>query len=172
MTDADDRGDGSTHHDSADGPHRDTADDPRDEAWRAMVRAHARIVRELAQNLETSGKVSLGTYEVLSQIAEAGGRLRLRDLVERVVLSQPGLSRKVTRLSEQGLVDREPDPHDGRGVLVTLTDQGRNAVESAQALHRAGIEREFTAHIDEDEARLLVRIFDRLAEPNGAAGPG
>ena len=139
---------------------------PRAEAWPAMVRAHARIVGQLARELEDAGKVSLGTYEVLDQLDRSGGRLRLRDLVERVVLSQPGLSRKVTRLSEQGLVDREPDPRDGRGVLVTLTESGRTAVESAQALHRAGIEREFTAHIDEDEARLLIRIFDRLADPD------
>lgn len=143
---------------------------PRAEAWPAMVRAHARIVGQLARDLEDAGKVSLGTYEVLNQLARSGGRLRLRDLVQRVVLSQPGLSRKVTRLSEQGLVDREPDPHDGRGVLVTLTDRGRAQVESAQALHQAGIHREFTAHIDEDEARMLVRIFERLADPDGS-GP-
>lgn len=142
----------------------------RADVWPSMLRAHARIVGRLARDLEEAGKVPLSTLEVLIQVEDAGGRIRLKDLVQRVVLSQPGLSRKVARLSEQGLVQRDPDPLDGRGVFVSLTSKGQNAVRDARALHDAGIDREFTRHIDEREAGELIGIFTRLADPDAATG--
>ncbi|WP_166442202.1 MarR family winged helix-turn-helix transcriptional regulator [Nakamurella flava] len=163
--------DSSTPAPDADGAVTSATDSVRADVWPRMVRAHARIVGRLARDLDEAGKVPLSTYEVLLQVADSGGRLRLKDLVDRVVLSQPGLSRKVTRLSEQGLVHREPDPRDGRGVLVSLTEEGHSAVQAARALHDAGIAREFTAHLGEQEAQTLLRVFDRLADPNSAPGP-
>lgn len=143
-------------------------DGVRGQVWPTMVRAHARIVGRVARDLDEAGEVPLRTFEVLMQVDDAGGRIRLKDLVERVVLSQPGLSRKVARLSEEGLLRREPDPRDGRGVLVSLTTEGQQAVRDARALHDAGIAREFVAHIDDHEARVLIDIFTRLAAPDGA----
>ena len=128
-------------------------------------------MQRLGHELEDAGKIPLSTYDVLAQLAESGGRLRLRDLVDRVVLSQPGLSRKVARLAEEGLVDRVPDPTDGRGVLVKLTRSGRAALRSAAVVHITGVERLFTDRITDDEARVLAGVFARLqtlpAEPAG-----
>ncbi len=105
------------------------------------------------------------------QLTENGGLLRLRDLVNLVLLSQPGLSRKVARLEEEGLVERLPDPNDGRGVLVRMTRAGRAALRSAAVVHIAGIEREFTSKLSDGEAETLARVFSRLQ--NGrAAVPG
>src|SRR3954452_4781294 len=82
-------------------------------AWEGFLHAQATLTQQLARELDDAGEIPLGTYDILVQLAEGGGRLRLRDLVERVVLSQPGLSRKVARLEEEGLLDRLPDPLDG-----------------------------------------------------------
>ena len=111
----------------------------------------------------------LGTYDVLVQLSEAGGKLRLRDLVNVVVLSQPGLSRKVERMEQAGLVERRPDPSDGRGVIVALTRSGRATLRSAAAVHMAGIDREFSARITEDEAKVLSTVFERLMTPRDEA---
>ena len=140
-------------------------------AWEGFLQSQARIMQRLGHELEDAGKIPLSTYDVLAQLAESGGRLRLRDLVDRVVLSQPGLSRKVARLAEEGLVDRVPDPTDGRGVLVKLTRSGRAALRSAAVVHITGVERLFTDRITDDEARVLAGVFARLqtlpAEPAG-----
>jgi DNA-binding MarR family transcriptional regulator len=116
----------------------------------------------LGQELDDAGKIPLNTYDVLVQLSEAGGRLRLRDLVERVLLSQPGLSRKVARMEDEGLVERLPDPHDGRGVLVRMTRTGRAALKTAAIVHIAGVEREFTSRITNEEAATLAKLFARL----------
>ncbi len=126
-------------------------------------------MKRLGQELDDAGKSPLNTYDVLVQLSEAGGRLRLRDLVERVLLSQPGLSRKVARMEDEGLVERLPDPHDGRGVLVRMTRSGRAALKSAAIVHIAGVEREFTSRITDDEAATLARVFARLLADSDTA---
>ena len=131
-------------------------------AWEGFLQSQARLMQRLGHELEDAGKVPLSTYDVLVQLAENGGRLRLRDLVDRVVLSQPGLSRKVARLEGEGLVERLPDPADGRGVVVKLTRSGRAALRSAAVVHIAGVERAFTDRISDDEAEVLARVFARL----------
>ncbi len=138
---------------------------PQMEAWVSMLHAYARIIGQLSADLDAADKVPLGTYDVLVQLSEAGGKLRLRDLVNVVVLSQPGLSRKVERMEQAGLVERRPDPSDGRGVIVALTRSGRATLRSAAAVHMAGIDREFSVRISEDEARVLGTVFERLMTP-------
>lgn len=145
-------------------------DGDRKAAWEGFVHSHARLMQQLGQELDEAGKVPLNTYDILVQLAENGGRLRLRDLVDRVVLSQPGLSRKVARLEEEGLLDRLPDPHDGRGVVVRLTRAGRAALRSAAVVHIAGVERVFTTKITDDEAATLARVFGRLLDADGSTG--
>lgn len=146
---------------SASGGERSFSGD-RKAAWEGLLQCQARLLQRLDHELENAGKVPLSTYDVLVQLAEAGGRLRLRDLVDRVVLSQPGLSRKVARLAEEGLVDRVPDPTDGRGVVVKLTRSGRAALRTAAVVHIAGVERLFTDRISDDEAQVLAGVFARL----------
>ncbi len=136
-------------------------------AWEGFLHCQAALVQQLGRELDAAGEIPLSTYDILVQLSEAGGKLRLRDLVDRVVLSQPGLSRKVARLEEEGLLDRLPDPTDGRGVLVRISRSGRSALRSAAQVHLAGIERTFASRIDDDEAAVLARVFARLLAEQG-----
>ena len=135
------------------------------DAWVSFLHAHARIIRQLSKDLDAADQVSLDTYDVLVQLSEAGGALRHRHLLDRLVISQPGLSRKVERLEAVGLVERRPDPHDGRGVVVELTEAGQAALESASRVHMAGIDREFAARLSDEEATVLLGVFGRLVDP-------
>ena len=135
------------------------------DAWVGFLHAHAQIMKKLAADLDEAGQVSLDTYDVLVQLSEAGGALRHRDLLERLVISQPGLSRKVERLESAGLVERKPDPQDGRGVIVRLSRSGRAALRAAAKVHMAGIDREFGQQVSDDEAAVLSAVFRRLSNP-------
>ena len=135
------------------------------DAWVGFLHAHAQIIKKLAEDLDESGQVSFGTYDVLVQLSEAGGSLRHRDLLERLVISQPGLSRKVERLESAGLVERKPDPADGRGVIVKLTRSGRASLRAAAKVHMSGIDREFGQRLSDSEAAVLATVFRRLATP-------
>ncbi|WP_331767172.1 MarR family transcriptional regulator [Embleya sp. NBC_00896] len=70
-------------------------------------------------------KLSFTTLSVLDTLASSGGPMRLTDLTKTEQVSQPGLTQLVTRLERDGLVERRPDPSDGRAVLVHITEAGR-----------------------------------------------
>jgi len=131
-------------------------------AWTAFLHAHARMVTRLSADLDDANLISLGSYDVLVQLSENNGKLRLKELVNRVVLSQPGLSRKVAKMEAERLVERLNDPSDGRGVIVHITRTGRAALRKASVVHIAGIEREFTSQVSDHEAAVLAAVFARL----------
>jgi len=64
-------------------------------------------------------------YDVLYTLSKCEDALRLTELGQYVLLSQPALSRLVDRLVERGLVSRCGDPADARAVRVSLTKEGR-----------------------------------------------
>ena len=91
------------------------------QAWAALSAAHARIDRQLADALAHRCGLSINEFEILLRLHRAAsGRLRLGELNESVPLTQPALSRAVTRLAGRGLVTRSGAPGDGRGVLIIL----------------------------------------------------
>jgi DNA-binding MarR family transcriptional regulator len=135
------------------------------DAWVGFVHAHAQMTGKLGADLDAAGQVSLRSYDVLVQLSEAGGELRLRDLLQRLVISQPSLSRKIEKLVTAGLVGRSPDPRDGRGLVITLTATGRAALLAAAKIHMSGIDREFGQRLTDDEAAVLATVFRRLRNP-------
>jgi DNA-binding MarR family transcriptional regulator len=72
-------------------------------------------------------------------------------------------------MEDEGLVERLPDPYDGRGVLVRMTRSGRAALKSAAIVHIAGVEREFTSRITDEEAATLATVFARLLADSDTA---
>jgi DNA-binding MarR family transcriptional regulator len=74
------------------------------------------------------------------------------------------MTNRIDRLTEAGLVHREPDPSDRRGVLVTLTDGGRTRVDAAlEDLLRN--ERQLLAGLDDDQRELLAGLLRTLLAP-------
>src|SRR6266508_6081750 len=93
-------------------------------AWRSLLRAHATLLRRLDTDLEQATGLALADYDVLAQLAEAHGELRITELADRALISRSGMSRRVARLANEGLVRRDKAGSDGRGVVVALTQAG------------------------------------------------
>src|SRR5947208_15372183 len=90
------------------------------EAWDAFLRAHATLMRRLELDLTEATGLALADFDVLAQLARAGGALRMTDLATRALVSRSGMTRRVARLVEEGLVQRANAASDGRGVVVAL----------------------------------------------------
>src|SRR5437899_6817625 len=91
------------------------------EAWQALIRAHATLMRQLAGDLVESIGLTLGDFDVLAQLGQAGGELRISDLAAQAYSSRSGMTRRIDRLADEGLVARAQTDADGRGVVVALT---------------------------------------------------
>lgn len=72
------------------------------------------------------------TYPVLSGLARLGPQSAAR-LADEVGVDRSGTSRYADRLEDAGLIQRSPDPHDGRATLLSLTPEGSKAVTALRA---------------------------------------
>jgi DNA-binding MarR family transcriptional regulator len=91
--------------------------------------------RRLAGDLVQATGLSLGEFDVLAQLAVAGGELRMSELAGRALSSRSGMTRRVTRLVEESLVTRTTDDADARGVVVALTEAGIARLAEAAPVH-------------------------------------
>src|SRR5881396_1829009 len=85
------------------------------EAWRSLLQAHATLMRRLDTDLVRETGLALADFDVLAQLAAAHGELRMAELAARALISRSGMSRRVTRLVNEGLVRRDRVGNDGRG---------------------------------------------------------
>src|SRR5436305_10046782 len=75
-------------------------------AWDALLRSHATLLRQLETDLESKTGLALADFDVLAQLAIAGGLLRMTDLADLALISRSGLTRRVTRLVHERLAHR------------------------------------------------------------------
>jgi DNA-binding MarR family transcriptional regulator len=141
-------------------------------AWRGMLRAHAALTKALDADLDAEHGLPLTSYEVLLYLADAeGGRLRMRDLAESVILSRSGLTRLADRLERDGLLRRESCDSDARGAYAVITPAGLKKLADARSTHLAGVRSLFLRHFSEDELDSLGDAWERVT-PGAASAAG
>jgi DNA-binding MarR family transcriptional regulator len=145
--------------------------DPRwlDERQAHVWQSHRKLNQELygvleAQLLRDAG-LSAADYTVLVPLSAApDGVLRARELGAEIGWDRSRLSHQVSRMEKRGLVAREECSVDGRGLMVRLTEAGRNAIEGAAPGHAAATQHYFFDLLSDRELATLTEVFDRLLE--------
>jgi len=132
------------------------------EAWRSLLRAHATLMRQLNTDLEKKTGLALADFDVLAQLALAGGELRMTDLAARALISRSGMTRRVARLVDEGLVRRADADADGRGVVVVFTDMGVARLTEAAPVHLRAVSDLFVARLNQRELAVLKGVMDKV----------
>ncbi|MEC3891587.1 MULTISPECIES: MarR family winged helix-turn-helix transcriptional regulator [Nocardiopsis] len=150
-------------------------DEHEERAWRAfrrmMIAVRTATVRDLAET-----DLSEPDYEVLSTLAECPEvTSTLHEQATKMGWSRSRLSRHAGRMETRGLIRRAPDPADGRGCLLILTELGRDTLRSATPVHLESVRRHFADPLDTDDLTDLIRIGDKIMSAgrppeNGADG--
>jgi DNA-binding MarR family transcriptional regulator len=115
-------------------------------------------------------KFNFSTLSVLHTL-DRKGPLRLTDLTATEQLKQPALTSLVAKLERDGLVSRRRDPRDGRAVLISLTQDGREIVRSRHADRMAKLSR-LAAQLNEQERDALAGCAGVLARLTEIAAAG
>lgn len=111
------------------------------EEWRQLLDRHAAVSCALEKALQDQHGIGLSEFETLDRVVDANcGKYRMADLAGDIHLSQSALSRAITRLEKDGLVERSACADDRRSVFVCLTPQGRKVYDAALPTHRAVLE--------------------------------
>ncbi len=84
-----------------------------------------------------------GWFDLLAALRRAGAPYELNptQLMRATMLSSGGMTKRLDRMVEAGLVERRPDPGDRRGTLVGLTRRGKTVIDKAVDAHLSNEER-------------------------------
>ena len=88
-------------------------------------------------------------------------RMRPTDLTDATMLTSSGTTKRLDKLENAGADRPRARPQDRRGVLIALTDKGREAIDATTAAHLAN-ERRLLAALSEDEQRQLADLLRKL----------
>jgi len=132
------------------------------QAWDALLQAHATLLRQLETDLESKTGLALADFDVLAQLAIAGGSLRMTELADRALISRSGMTRRIARLVHEGLVRRAHANADARGVVGLLTDSGLGRLTVAAPVHLRGVSDLFVANLDDQELAVLESALAKV----------
>ncbi len=137
---------------------------PRADGAAAALRVTiARIYRAL--RLHTSSGITASQVSVLFRI-EQSEPVRMGVLAHHERITPATLSKVVDSLESLGLIEREPDPLDGRVTLVKVSSRGRQFIEAQRDASTHALERAL-AGLSPDDRDALVRSLgplERLGE--------
>src|SRR5437588_7276932 len=132
------------------------------QAWDALLRAHATLLRQLETDLENKTGLALADFDVLAQLAIAGGSLRMTELADHALISRSGMTRRVSRLVHEGSVRRAQADADGRGVVVQLTNSGLDRLSVAAPVHIRGVSDLFLMKLNDQELGVLESALAKV----------
>lgn len=113
------------------------SEDPLVRGWHELRDRYAAVSCALERALQDGHGIGVSEYDALELLAERGKEsYRAQELVDALPLSQSAASRLVARLERQGLVSRGMCEVDRRGIMVYLTDAGRERYRAARPTHR------------------------------------
>jgi DNA-binding MarR family transcriptional regulator len=126
----------------------------------------SRLARELEQRLEPVYRahgLEPGWHDVLATLRRSGPPFALRptDLTNESMLTSSGTTKRLDKLEQAGLIARSPDPADRRGTLITLTDAGRELIDTLTEAHLEN-ERRMLAALSEADQRRLADLLRKL----------
>ncbi|MGW4229897.1 MarR family winged helix-turn-helix transcriptional regulator [Streptomyces sp. NPDC004980] len=145
-------------------PSSSPIDDPLITTFGRLLEASNKLERRLGAALQTETGLPHVWFEVLVRLARSeGGRLTMGALSEDIALTTGGITRLIDRIRAAGYVERRPCPTDRRVAHAVITDQGREILDRAVAVHTVNL-REVFAGFDEPALSSLDALLDRLRE--------
>ncbi|ULR32879.1 MarR family transcriptional regulator [Dickeya fangzhongdai] len=128
-----------------------------------LFEATQRLERDHLNPLFARFGLRPGEFDVLATLRRSGAPYALTptQLYEALMMSSGGMTNRIDRLEQAQWVARQSNPQDRRGTLVTLTEQGRELMDTLVALHTDN-ERLALASLNEDEQQQLNLLLKKL----------
>jgi DNA-binding MarR family transcriptional regulator len=156
---------------------RDSVDDIVD-AWErerpeidfAPMKVLSRVWR-LSKHLDRTRRAAFVTselesweFDVLSALRRAGSPFQLspKSLLEQTLVSSGTMTNRIDRMAQRGLVERRTDPNDGRGILVSMTEDGRRRVDTA-ITELVTAEAELLARLSKADQERIASLLRKLS---------
>lgn len=146
-------------------------DDEEQELWRLLLGAVRKINRGMDETLKAGGEVSASEFVVLVALSEAPEQhLRLHELCTQLEWDRSRASHQVTRMEKRGLLYKEPDAVDARGINVCVTHVGLEHLRRAAPEHVESVRRMVFDHLQPEDVPALRRFFNGVLQAKNLPG--
>jgi DNA-binding MarR family transcriptional regulator len=124
----------------------------------------SRAMGDRTEKAYASLGISRGEFDVLATLRRSGKPYTLspRQLSATLMLTTGGMTGRLDKLERAGLLRRSPDPHDRRGLQVTLTDKGLELVDEAVGAGLAVQTETLRAALNDEQADQLADLLREL----------
>lgn len=135
------------------------------DAWENLFRAQHELFAQFATDFDGE-QLAQPEYDVLLTVTRAPQMTaRLRDIVANALVSQPSISRLVDKMVARGLVTKAADPGDGRGALITATEEGAHRFRQTATAHGRSIATRMSV-LSREELTTLLHLTEKLRRGN------
>jgi DNA-binding MarR family transcriptional regulator len=125
-----------------------------------LLRAAARVTARQSEQLRDLG-LSPSAFALLGHLADADDGLQPCALADLLGVTRPSVCGLIDGLQAKELVCREPHDHDGRRVIVRLTEAGEALLSRTWTAYAAG-QRALLCDLTTSERRRLAALVDRV----------
>lgn len=140
-------------------------------AWENFLESALRIYGSLNRTLSEAHQLTLVDVRLLAILAASEtGSARMGDLAEHLLSLPSRVTRQIRRLEQAGYVQREASPEDGRGVLASITDSGREAVAAAMDTYSEAVRERFLGPLTRPQMSAVGENCRRLITAARATG--
>jgi DNA-binding MarR family transcriptional regulator len=133
-------------------------------SWQNFLDSTLRLCAALNRQLTDAHQLSLFDVRVLDILDNSPtGCARMGDLAEALASLPSRLTRQIHRLEGQGLVCRKASQDDRRGVVATITDDGRAAVRRAMVTYSEGVRTYFLGQLSRSQISAMGENCRRIS---------
>lgn len=124
--------------------------------WLRLLACENLVEARLRKGLRKTFGVTLPVFDLLAQVERKPDGPTMSELSQRLMVSKGNVTDLVERLEARGLIERRPDPRDGRIQRVYLTEAGHSQFSAMAPAHNGWL--------DESLGRLDAEKLERLHE--------
>ena len=132
--------------------------------WRQLASVRRRVALDLDRSLRETLGYPANWIDTLMALAGAPqGRRPMKGLTVQLGMTVSGLSSLADQMAGAGLIRRQQNPTDHRGVLIVLTPRGRGELRRALPRYRDAIQQTALGSLTPAEERALQRLLKALS---------
>jgi DNA-binding MarR family transcriptional regulator len=133
-------------------------------SWQNFLDSALRLHATLNKSLVESHQLTLNDVRLLDILDKSPtGSARMGDLADALMSLPSRVTRQIRRLEMQSLVRRGASPDDGRGVLASITDEGRKLVREAMITYGDGVRAHFLGRLSRPQIAAMGENCRRIS---------
>ncbi|OIN81374.1 MarR family winged helix-turn-helix transcriptional regulator [Mycobacterium malmoense] len=139
-------------------------DDIEQRCWQAFLESSAQLLETLERQLVKAHELTLFDFLVMDLLAKSrSGSARMGDLAQALAVGPSRVTQQVSRMEAEGLVRRSRSVKDGRGVIATITPEGRTRLRPATRTYAQLIRK---LYLDQMSRREMIAMSDSCRRIN------